>query len=205
MQTIVRPAYFIAIVLAIAALAFLLIRSAVPAETQANPPLFLVATSTASATSTLIYQTPGTATTTLIYDAYANGGSGEVNGVMSFLMAVQYTASSTTSKLGMSIERAHNNGTDCISTPTACDWYHDNTDLYFNSTTTPAKDITTANSMSWTFASSSQGAAAVAAANNRDMKYVNVPILSRYTRINFYQSGTTNGAVYAEAYAVKQR
>lgn len=180
--------------------------SAIP--THAGPPSFLVAASTASATTTLLYQTPGTATTSLVYDAAKYGGSSEVNGYSFFTVEVQYSASSSAlSTLTMTIERASANGTDCGVTPAACDWYVDNSLLgkSMDATTTPTTDVSNGNTLKWTFASSSQGAGAVLVTNNRAMKSFTVPVLSRFTRVNFTQTGTTNGAIWADLLGIKSR
>lgn len=199
MQSLVRNRWALGGILAIAFAA--VVGFAVVAK--ANP-LDLI-TSNVTATSTVAYMTGGTATTTYVYDTYAN--SADQNAIDKAAMLVQFTASSTASKLNWSYEYSTGvNGVDCAATPTACDWYADTFTLAVNATNTQQYNFTANNAGAWNFASSSQGGAALAAGNNRALKVLWVPTPTRYTRVVFsVPSGATNGGVWATFAAQKQQ
>jgi hypothetical protein len=71
------------------ALIVTIVVTAIPAG--ANPSQFFPTKETASATTTLVYMTPGTATTTLSYDSY----QGDAVKIDQLTLAIQYTASTT--------------------------------------------------------------------------------------------------------------
>lgn len=143
--------------------------------------------STAAATSTLVYITPGAATTTLIYHSSFTGSDSAV-------VLTQLTASSTSSVLNMSVDYAQGGfGIDCSATPLNCDWYSDNLNGSLNSTTTPTKSIQVANSYSWTAASTA-----------RTGKAIEVPTPTRYVRVTYSMTGAAGG-VWAQIVAKKQQ
>lgn len=170
---------------------------------RANP-LDLI-TSNVTATSTIAYMTGGTATTTYVYDSYGN--SSDQNAIDKAALLVQFTASSTASKLNWTYEFSTGvNGVDCAATPTACDWYADTFALAVNATNTQQYNFTGNNSGVWTFASSSQGGATISASSNRALKVLWVPTPTRYTRVVFtVPAGATNAGVWATFAAQKQQ
>ena len=166
---------------------------------SANPPAFKRAQS-AAATSTLAYMTAGTATTTSpVFD----GGEGNSFGHDSAAFAVQFTGSSTLSQLQIAFEYAHDTpGYNCASTPTACDWYGNT--LYNQATTSPAQNITTAQTNLFNFASTSvQGG--VVGITNRNLRIIDVKTPTRYVRaVMTLPPGSLNGAVWGEFIGKKQ-
>ena len=156
---------------------------------------------TASATSTLVFLRPGAATTTLVYDSQQSDGTNQTNNGNTYLtdeatLLVQFTASSTTSILGIGFE--YSNDVGCGAAPTTCDWYKNNLiNPLALSTTTTTIGLQTPITYSWTFASSSVGGVGVTSSNNRDTKVISVPTPMRYVRAVFTVSGA-NGAVYAQ-------
>ena len=157
---------------------------------KANPPTFLRINSTATATTTLIYMTPGTATTTLVYDAYKFDGTSEVNGSLFFNLAIQLKASSTATVLVTKFEFS-NDGVD---------WYENNLNTY----AAGAIAIVVPNSYTWTYASTTVGGAAIGASEDRGTKIISVPVPTRYVRAVFSLTGASGG-IWAEALGIKQR
>lgn len=177
---------------------------------KANPLGFLRKTS-ASATTTLAYMTPGTATTTAVIDC--NLANASATGCDSGALLVALTASSSVSTLQVSQEFsqgvAGNSSIDCVATPTACDWYVGNQTTLpnYNATTTPSTfEIGVVPQFSYTFASTSVGGAAVLATNNLGTRLVMFNSPTRYTRFVFSmkQVANGNGAVYWEVISKKQ-
>lgn len=170
---------------------------------RANP--LDLGSSNNTATSTVAYMTGGTATTTYTYDTYA--GSSDQNAADKIAMLVQFTASSTASKLNWTYEfSAGGAGLDCVASPTSCDWYADTFALGVNATNTQLFNFTANNSGAWNFASSSQGGASVSASSNRGLKVLWVPTPTRYTRVVFsVPAGATNGGVWATFANQKQQ
>lgn len=157
---------------------------------SANPSSFLPASSTASATSSVVYMTPGAATTTIYHDAYTNG---QPRATDSAVLLTQMTASSTSATLGIKVEyAAETPGVNCTTDPTACDWYEDNLLASQNSTSSPVKSIQIANSYSWT-----------AAATTRTNKAIEVSTPTRYTRTIYSLSGA-NAAIWGQIVPKRQ-
>lgn len=134
---------------------------------EANPITFPVAQSSASATSSVVYMTPGLATTTLTFDSYASSINYGQNDVT---LLVQETASSTSSVLNVAIEYSQD----------GIDWYGDAVNRY--STTTPAYSLNTVNSFTWT-----------AAGTTRTGRAIRLESPVRYIRATFSNTGAGLG------------
>lgn len=152
---------------------------------NANPSQFVQTTQTATATTSVAYMLPGTATTTLIFDTYnVNTGNNYTANKVNLL--TQFTASSTLSQLNTNIEYSNGPvaGADCVATPTACDWAQDTgTNMKGFATTSLPYNENPVASYKWTFASSSQGQAAVSTSNNRDWRSLQIQVPTRYVRV----------------------
>ena len=144
-------------------------------QVHANSPDFNQS-STAAATTTIVYMTPGTGTTTLAYDSLDNGSDSAV-------LLTQFTASSTSATLAIRLQYSQN----------GIDWYDDNLLSSTNSTTTAVKTVNVANSYAW--------AAAAAGAN---LKAIDVPTPTRYVRAIYSVTGA-NAGVWASLVAKKQQ
>jgi hypothetical protein len=178
---------------------------------HANPSFFETATSTAAATTTLAFMTPGAATTTTpVYDAYAqttNGGLTAKSDYAGFL--TQFTASSTNSILNANVEYSQGGaGLNCVVTPSSCDWYRNFVLDPNQMGTTTAAGLTAFTlgspfSMSWKFASSTVGG--IGQTNtNRSTAAMLIPTPFRYTRVVFSMTGA-NGAVWAQLVPIKEQ
>src|SRR3990167_829211 len=89
---------------------------------QANPSFFIRQNNGTGTTATSTpngYLSAGLATTTIYFDSQANGNP---FGADSATLMWQMIASSTNSTQDLYVEYAHA-GSDCIATPTSCDWY----------------------------------------------------------------------------------
>lgn len=172
----------------------------------ANPSFLGSKASSSTASSTVTYMTPGTATTTVIYDSYGQGGTNQTSAYNSSktdeaFLAIQLTASSTSTTLNVDLEFA--NGSNCYAAPNTCDWYRNNLEA-LSTTTSPAL-LNQNQTMTWTFASSTQGQIGDPTKINRVNKMVTIPTPTRYTRAIFtLPAGSANGAVYAEIQPVKE-
>jgi len=162
----------------------------------ANPSYFVPTYATATATTSPAYMTPGTATTTLTFDAYdidqtdeSRGFNPTVLGGLS--LAVQYTGSSTDSKLNWQYEFSDD----------GIDWYWENIETNTNATTT---QVAQSNRIyEWPFASSTS---ITGGSSDRAHKLITVPTPTRYIRTHLYLPvGSTNGAIWAEFIPIKQR
>lgn len=163
-------------------------------KAEANPlsPTFSV--STATATTSPAYLTPGTGTTTLTYDSYIPSGAG-VNTISNFAsLLIQYNGSSTVSRLNVDIEYSDD----------GIDWYQDGGTLANNySTTTKPFDITTVNQFSWLAASSTLGRTTTSSATSTRIITIRTPV--RYTRAVFTAPiGTGSGAIWAKMSPAKE-
>jgi hypothetical protein len=155
---------------------------------------------TATATTTLAYMTPGTATTSIVYDS--NILARPNIAIDKAILLTQLNASSTLTVLNTNLEYSMGvSGVDCTATPTACDWYQDNTYEYGLSTSTQPLYIATANSYRWAFASSSQGM--LAPTRDRGLKAVTIPLWARYVRATYTLTGA-NGAVWGQIVPARQ-
>lgn len=163
---------------------------------HANPSYFATATSTAAATTTPAYMTPGTATTTTpVYDAYAQTTNGGLTAKADYAgLLVQFTASSTASKLTGNVEYSQD----------GIDWYRNYVfDPSQTSATSTANNINAPFMISWQFASSTVGGAAQTN-TNRSTAAMLIPTPFRYTRVVFSMTGA-NGAVWAELVPIKEQ
>lgn len=179
-----------------------------PSISKANPFEYLLqnqGTFTVTATTSPVYMTAGTATTTYYYDSYANG-SASTYATDKAALEMQFTASSTGSTIQGFYEYAQGNAAaNCISAPTSCDWYTDETFLTANSTTTPTINITQPNQIIWNFASTTPAAGGSLVSNNRVNKVITVPTPTRYVRVVLFMPvGSTNGAIWAAFVGQKQ-
>lgn len=149
------------------------------------------------ASTSVTYMTGGTGTTTLLYDTYCVGGSNQPNtgntsttNLLSLL--TQFTASSTASVLNTSVEYSQD----------GVDWYQDN----YVASTTAAYSLQTANSTSWTFASSTPGGGAAVANSNRVGKLTRLYAPTRYVRVVYTLAASgTAGGVWGEILPIKER
>lgn len=192
---------YIKVILALAA-AMSLLALSIPAH--ANPLRLAPTSQTASATTSPVYMTPGTATSTIYMDSFAQGGSQIWDAVV---LLEQFTASSTNSVLNTTIEYSDGvAGVDCTATPTACDWYVNNTIAMTNASTSQPYVLSSnsLNTYTWKYASTTQGGAAGVETANRGFKAITVPTPARYVRAIFTLAGTTNGAVWGKLVPFKQ-
>lgn len=164
-------------------------------KAHANPLGFSCAAQTASATTTPVYMTAGTATSTLLFDTYCVNGTnqpntGNTNIANKLTLLTQFSASSTASVLGISVEYSQD----------GVDWYQDN---YLSplATTSPAVLLATPNSYSWLFASSTLDG--VANTGNRVGKALQIQTPTRYVRVVYTLTGT-NAAVWGELLPQKE-
>lgn len=168
-------------------------------------------TSNSTATTSPGFMTPGTATTTSnVYDAYADNTGNKADAAV---LLTQFTASSTSSVLNITIEYAQGNGVDCVSNPNGCDWYQNNLGnfggLNIASTSTSVNNtinVVPVQTFTWTFASTTTGGAAVTGPINRVGKAILIPTPARYTRAVYSCGiGGTNCAVYGHIVPTKQQ
>jgi len=158
-------------------------------QAHANPLRPVPAASVSSATTSPTFMTAGLATTTTdAFDSFASGANAYPDRAA---LITQFTASSTSSVLGIRLEYSQD----------GIDWYSDSfTDL---ATTTGGIAIGQNNSFSWTFASSSQGAGPILANNNRALKVIFVTVPTRFIRAVYTLTGT-NAAVWGSIIPQRQ-
>lgn len=169
---------------------------------SANPSYFAPRAQTAVATTTPTYMTPGTGTTTTpVYDSYSIAGTQEtssqttqtINTTDSAELLIQFTASSTSSKLLMNLEYSVD----------GVDWYQDtSTNVQGYATTTLPIPIGNVPQYTWNFASSTLGQLAPTN-TNRDTRAVSIPVPTRYVRAVFTCTGAGCG-VWAQFIPKKQ-
>lgn len=168
----------------------------------ANPSFFASSASTSTATTTPTFLAANTAiaTTTLpIYDSYEVGGTnqtnqGKINVPDEVNLAIQFTASSTTSVLGWKYEYSQD----------GIDWYEDDYMDAGRLSTSSIVNVSAGYTQTWTFASSTVGGQTPAASNQISGKLVTVPVPMRYVRVVFYSASTARGAVWATFIPQKQ-
>lgn len=163
----------------------------------ANPLQTTSAPVTATATTTLTFMTPGTATTTLTYDSNQVLGTNQRNdgntySTDSAVLLTQLNASTTSTVLKVGIEYSND----------GIDWYADNLQTITNATTSQALIVTTANSFTWTFASTTPNGGAVGNTNT-SYKAVIIPTPTRFVRV-FYSVTGANAAVWGTIIPRKQ-
>lgn len=166
----------------------------------ANPSVFTSTAQTAAATSTVVYMTPGTATTTLVYDSRGLNGTlqakdGNTYKTDGAVLFTQLNASSTATILVTKLE--YSNGNNCASAPTGCDWYENNINVY----AAGAIAIATANSFTYTFASTTPGGTGTTSDFGRKLMNIDTP--ARYVRVVLTLTGA-NGSVWAQILPRKQ-
>lgn len=166
--------------------------------TKANPTGFALGARTAITTTTFAVLAAGNATTTLTYDAYGisgtnENGSGSTAAADSASLLVQFTASSTASKLKIAYEYSQD----------GVDWYQDALTSTFATTTTGVLNTNVPNSFSWTFASTSVGAAGILANNNLATEIFPVYTPTRFVRAVITASGA-NAMVWAQIVPKKE-
>lgn len=184
----------------------------------ANPSYFIASTSTSSATTSPAWMAPtvstNNGTSTLAFDSYAAAPGGVISNLTKVSQAsllVQFAASSTVGVLNIAFEYSNGvSGVDCVATPLSCDWYKDSLlDNNSRSTTTAPASITQSNTLSWQFASSSTGGAAVGAGLGTSTRAILVATPTRYVRAIFWMSplaaNSPNGNVWAQFTPVKER
>lgn len=174
---------------------------------QANPSFFTRqndGTGTTATSTPLGFLSVGAATTTIYFDSQSTGSP---YGAGSATLLWQMTASSTNSTQDLYIEYAQGSGTNCITTPTACDWYYD---ALSSATTTPNANITPLTYTRWQFASTSQLLGSAIATNNRGLRIIEVKVPTRYMRASFVipnliaQGTASSSSVWAEFVAKKE-
>ena len=156
----------------------------------------------AAATTTVTYlvRASSLATTTVAVDT-GNGGN---NAIESANLAVQLTASSTTSTLTWRYEYAMPpvTGENCVDNEAACDWYSNDLVLFTSATTTQNLLLSVPITQSWIYSSTTDFcggiAQTVANAGNRRCKMFQVPVGGRYIRAVFSSNSAQNMAVWAE-------
>lgn len=157
----------------------------------------------ANATTSVTYMTPGTATSTVTYDSFNVNSSNppllssvNTTGAFGAVGFVNYTGSSTASVLQINEEYSTNN----------IDWYQNTQSLFppTNSTTTDPINLTTGPTYTYTFASTTVGGAALTATNGATTTLAfYVPTWTRYIRLVLSDKGAA-GAVWAAILPWKQ-
>lgn len=171
-------------------------------KAEANPSSFPGITQTAPATTTLSFLTAGTATTSLVYDSYGVGQPTRADEAM-LLVWLNATNTSTTLDITLQYSQGSGDGSNCVTTPTKCDWFYSATAGDF-ATTTLVANISTVGSYRWTFASTSPvlGISTGVASTTRAI-YVKTP--TRYVRAVFtLPTGSSNAGVWAQFVPTKQ-
>lgn len=164
---------------------------------HANPGGFPPGARSATATSTVTVLTPTVGTSTVVYDAYnINGTNQGTTGVTtdtdSASLLVQFTASSTASKLKIAFEFSQD----------GVDWYADGLSVELASSTTGTIVDNSPDFISWTFASTSLNAGPIGGSYASEI--FNVPTPTRYVRSVITVSGA-NAMVWAQFVPKKQQ
>ena len=176
---------------------------------QANPSFFTRqndGTGTTATSTPLGFLSVGAATTTIYLDSQS---SGSAYGAGSATLLWQMTASSTNSTQDLYIEYAQGSGTNCITTPTACDWYY--TAL---ASTSPANinvsNVSTIPFTRWQFTNIRQGLLGGVTSDTRGLRIIDIPVPTRYVRAHFVTPNLTaagtasSSSVWAEFVATKE-
>lgn len=160
---------------------------------HANPLRFPATVSTAAATTSPTYMTPGTATSTITYDAWANGGGSQAFDKATLLL--QMTASSTSTTYNVSVEYSQD----------GIDWYSDALLQSTTATSTQSYSVATPISYSVKYASTTPGGGLVLATSNTALRAITVPTPTRYVRVfTALALGGTNGAIWQQIVGQKQ-
>lgn len=149
-----------------------------------------------TASTSVTYMTPGLATTTLVFDTYCISGTNQPNtgnlfGVAYLALLTQLTASTTGTVLNKSVEYSQD-GTD---------WYQDNLNLNF-ATTSPVAQLATPQSSQWQFASSTVGG--TPNRGNLVGKVERIYAPTRFVRVIYSLGAGSNGAVWGEILPTKE-
>lgn len=205
--TIKNKVVAISLLALVAAISLVFIKKA-----QANPSFLPAPVASASATSSVQYlrfNTTSATSTPLVYDTYCSDSTGSSStsfcnnyATNKAALKLYVTASSTATIYKVDLEYSDGApNVSCVTTPLNCDWYQDN--LTLDATAGASEAIATANSYSWTYASTTVGGAAITASTNTGSKimYVNTP--TRYVRAIISIAGA-NGAFWAAIQPVKE-
>jgi hypothetical protein len=167
----------------------------------ANPMQFTATASTAAATTSPVFMTPGTATSTVRYDTFQSNGTTQTNTGNTYLtnqtqLLVQFTASSTSSTLNINLEYSQD----------GIDWYADApTNVVGYATSTFSVSLNQIPQYQWKFASSTIGQAGALVSNNLDTRSIAVNVPTRYVRAIFTcGAGGTNCTVWSTFIPVKE-
>lgn len=144
---------------------------------KANPSDFSV-TKSATATTTETFIASGATVIGTPYDSF----NGDPNAADSSVLLVQFSASSTSSVLGIKVQYSQD----------GIDWYDDNLLESTNSTSTPAYSMQVANSYTWT-----------AAGTATAFKAITEPTPTRFTREVYTMAGA-NGSVWTSRIVKKE-
>lgn len=158
----------------------------------AMPSFFPTNASSAVATTTLNYFTPGTATTTIVYDVYSLAGTNQTSSGNRYAadkatLLLQFTASSTSSVLVSTVEYSMD----------GIDWYQNNTETY----AAGAIAVAIPNTYTWTFASTTSNGLIQLTKNN---KAITIATPTRFVRVVLSMTGA-NGAAWAAIQPMKQQ
>lgn len=151
-----------------------------------------------TASSTPAFVVAGVSTsTTPTYNAYSQTVSGgKTTKADRATLAVQFAASSTATTLNLAIEYSND----------GIDWYRNFVlDTNQMGTTTTPFNLLTSNSITWKFASSTVGGAALTNANSATgTAYMIIPTPAQYTRVVGSMTGG-NGALWMEITPIKEQ
>lgn len=166
---------------------------------KANPLGFSCPSYTATATTSPAFMTPGTATSTLLFDMYCVNGTNQPNTgnthiANTLALLTQFSASSSaTSILNIKTEYSQDN----------VDWYEDDFQFFTDATSTGSHAFALPQSAQWVFATSTVNGL-ISASSNRGGKVIRLNPPTRYVRIVYTLSGTTNGAVWGSILPIKE-
>lgn len=211
----IKPAIFYSIVFVAILLNALTLFLFAP-KANANPSQIMPSARAGTATTTAVsYMTPGTGTTTTpVYDSWGVDGTNQINTgnnyyTNSAVLALQVNASSTATNFNIAFE--YSNGTNCGTTPAACDWYADV--LFATASTSPGVSLNTTRTYSWLFASSTVGGAGggsgglqgINGTNNRATRVLSITAIPmRYVRAVITVTGANGALVQADIMPVKE-
>lgn len=162
---------------------------------KANSSYFPPPVSTATATTSPRYMTPGTATSTLTLDSYYQDTLGNYTKTDSAVLLTQFAGSSTASILGIDVEYSQD----------GIDWYKDNLNALVLASSTAIYPIQPNSRISWTFASSTVGGGVVAASTGAtSTKAILITTPTRWIRVVHTITGA-NGAVWSQLVPRKEK
>lgn len=151
---------------------------------------------TATATTSPVYQTPGTATTTITFDSYSAAGGAQIAAIDLGVLLGQFTGSSTATTWNISEEVSQD----------GIDWYADNTFITTNASTTQSYFINTPIGYKLPFASSTPDGGNVPANNNLILRAIHLNFPTRFVRVFVSLSlGGTNGGFWGQIIPERQK